>query len=602
MELNFSKIYRALLCDLGCGASTTQYILRRLDSEGPKFVTHILPKLSKSLLNSLELGYWSYEGTEFRMRKGLPRFLEGYLRDIFEYHVELRKWVVRPDPCPVAVMIIRQICDYTYKLSLPFNEEEIAEAIENFVRVDNEVPLEQYDRSFVDSLRKNFETFYAHARSLSLHDCARAARPGNGTYSGSRRDFFLENYMERTIPHHLRDLGFGLRLNKACPLPSLVDKDTSDYSEVLFVPKDSRGPRTIVREPYHALMFQLGFFDEFSKRLERDTCKRINFADQSINRQLAHYGSISGKVATLDLKEASDRVSYTIVRHILRYTPVRHVLQRLRTKCAKLPNGNIIPLRKLAGMGSGLTFPLMALVIHLAICTHVSKVRKIPFRHVMRQVYVYGDDIIVPVDWYDLSVAALSKVALSVNSQKSFRNGYFRESCGGDYFLGNDVTPVRLKLSSADIRLDGLNVTPSNSLWKNFSFIAVGIERHCRELVKSQLFNTAEYYYSLLEAFLGRLPAVSDRTNALGRMTPASYLTDPAGNYPNIKVWVPVPKKYESAFDEFCPYWHMRRTLSQVREGFLYTDRASPFGIASIPREIILRKKSVSAIDLTHIL
>ena len=31
-----------------------------------------------------------------------------------------------------------------------------------------------------------------------------------------------------------------------------------------------------------------------------------------------------------------------------------------------------------------------------------------------------------------------------VNDEKSFFSGYFRESCGGDYYRGHDVTPVKV--------------------------------------------------------------------------------------------------------------------------------------------------------------
>jgi hypothetical protein len=48
-------------------------------------------------------------------------------------------------------------------------------------------------------------------------------------------------------------------------------------SEVLFVPKDSRGPRTIVREPYFNLRLQMGLHDLIRDSFAHDTRGRIQF-------------------------------------------------------------------------------------------------------------------------------------------------------------------------------------------------------------------------------------------------------------------------------------------------------------------------------------
>jgi hypothetical protein len=60
-------------------------------------------------------------------------------------------------------------------------------------------------------------------------------------------------------------------------------------------------------------------------------------------------------------------------------------------------------------------------------------------------VYVYGDDIIVRSDFADTAIQVLESVGLRVNTNKSFVHSLFRESCGGEYYNGWDVTPVRLR-------------------------------------------------------------------------------------------------------------------------------------------------------------
>jgi hypothetical protein len=68
----------------------------------------------------------------------------------------------------------------------------------------------------------------------------------------------------------------------------------------------------------------------------------------------------------------------------------------------------------------------------------------------LRSVSLYGDDIIVPTATAVSVVGGLESFGLKVNIRKSFWTGEFRESCGGDYFRGLDVTPVYLRYSLLD--------------------------------------------------------------------------------------------------------------------------------------------------------
>jgi hypothetical protein len=55
---------------------------------------------------------------------------------------------------------------------------------------------------------------------------------------------------------------------------------------------------------------------------------------------------------------------------------------------------------------------------------------------------VYGDDIIVPTEMATSTMVTLETFGLRVNHSKSYCTGFFRESCGGDYYKGVDITPV----------------------------------------------------------------------------------------------------------------------------------------------------------------
>jgi hypothetical protein len=61
------------------------------------------------------------------------------------------------------------------------------------------------------------------------------------------------------------------------------------------------------------------------------------------------------------------------------------------------------------------------------------------------EVRVFGDDIILPNDAYQVCASLLETCKLKVNANKSFSRGYFRESCGMDAYAGEAITPVYIR-------------------------------------------------------------------------------------------------------------------------------------------------------------
>jgi hypothetical protein len=59
-----------------------------------------------------------------------------------------------------------------------------------------------------------------------------------------------------------------------------------------------------------------------------------------------------------------------------------------------------------------------------------------------REVRVFGDDMIVPLDAWPLVCDMLSALGLKVNTDKTFGTGKFRESCGVDAYDGHLVSKV----------------------------------------------------------------------------------------------------------------------------------------------------------------
>lgn len=200
-------------------------------------------------------------------------------------------------------------------------------------------------------------------------------------------------------------------------------------NEYFTVPKTARTLRSCAKEPSINGFFQLGL-----GRVMKDRLRRAGLdlqAGKPIHMRLAQQASLDGKRATIDLTSASDCVSTGLVSLCL---PPRwaEALNDLRSPMTKV-GGKWVRLEKFSSMGNGFTFELET-VIFAAIALSV-----IPGSRLGVDVHVYGDDIIVPTSSYDDVAWALKYCGFTLNPRKSFRDGCFRESCGGDYFLGRSA-------------------------------------------------------------------------------------------------------------------------------------------------------------------
>jgi len=206
------------------------------------------------------------------------------------------------------------------------------------------------------------------------------------------------------------------------------------------VPKDCTKNRGIAIEPSINVFYQLGIGRVIRARLKR---AGINLRDgQEIHRRLACEASIKGHLATLDLSNASDTISRNLVKLLL---PPRwfEALSDLRST-KTLFKGNWRLLEKFSSMGNGFTFELETLLFLGLILACDITGEKLQSGV---NVFVFGDDIIIPTDFSKAVISALKFSGLTVNSSKSFYTGPFRESCGGDFFEGVDVRPFFLKES-----------------------------------------------------------------------------------------------------------------------------------------------------------
>lgn len=217
-------------------------------------------------------------------------------------------------------------------------------------------------------------------------------------------------------------------------------------SKLCFVPKTSEISRTICTEPSLNMFVQKGL----GARLERVLARSIGFdleVQQFRNKRLARIGSQTGTLSTIDLSSASDTISRSIVEYLF----PGHILSWLdicRSPRTTLPDGSEVELHMISSMGNAFTFPLQTMIFS-AIAFGVYKVCGIdvlrPSSTYDGNLGIFGDDIIVRSECFELMCRSLNAAGFFVNEGKSFNVGLFRESCGGDYFDGHNVRGVYCK-------------------------------------------------------------------------------------------------------------------------------------------------------------
>lgn len=232
------------------------------------------------------------------------------------------------------------------------------------------------------------------------------------------------------------------------------DCDFVKQSKLLFVPKRNDISRTICVEPNLNMFYQLGMAQMLQARLRQVYNIRLD-VQPDYNRELAQLGSIDGNYSTIDLSSASDSLSLGVLQEILP-REMYSWLCLLRTPETKLPDGRVVPLRMISTMGNGFTFPLQT-IIFAAVVEAAYKVAGVPLIRNARNPNVpsvgngvgnfgvFGDDIIVRTECTNMTLRLLYLLGFQVNSDKTFTEGPFRESCGNDFYSGHFVRGVYIK-------------------------------------------------------------------------------------------------------------------------------------------------------------
>lgn len=205
-----------------------------------------------------------------------------------------------------------------------------------------------------------------------------------------------------------------------------------DYNLLSFVPKNAKTDRSIAIEPVLNTYVQKGVDELLRKHLQR---AGYDLTDQTRNQRYARIGSWDGKFSTFDLKSASDSISIALAKLMLPYGWYR-LLDDVRSPMYEY-EGVQKRYQKFTSMGNGFCFPLQTLLFAAATRAAIWGSRAEDKRNC-----VYGDDIIVTCGAGPLLHSLLSFLGLTVNVEKTYTTGPFRESCGADWYEGQDVRPV----------------------------------------------------------------------------------------------------------------------------------------------------------------
>lgn len=205
-----------------------------------------------------------------------------------------------------------------------------------------------------------------------------------------------------------------------------------DCLKAIPVPKSFKEARIIAPDTTLGGFISRGLGRLLRVKLEEGTHIDLS-TQQDRHKMLALRASIDGYLATLDMSNASNSFVWKHIEATL--PPSWHsVLRAARIATCEVA-GETIELQSFMLMGSGHTFPLQTLLFYAYAKATLELLGS------SAKVDVYGDDIIIPAAYAREVIHVYSLLGFSINTEKSFTEGPFRESCGGDYHSGIDVRP-----------------------------------------------------------------------------------------------------------------------------------------------------------------
>lgn len=465
------------------------------------FFTLELPSWSKHLLKCIESGRFTpMSGPQSRPLKGhvFPKLFSGLMKAIFD-----EDGLVLRHVDTTALRFLLTLLNAAKKIRMKCSDRATIKAVQSFVDVEEIVRDYSLNWGSLVLDRNRRLTIVGDERSacevevgdlyeqpvatraipLSDRECIQSVAdrifssfgspfytellPKHGPGAISDRSFNRSKYQFHNWPEKLEECFpssvFGVANAGLWSLPIRTDglrfNPEPVASRLIAVPKTQKGPRLIAAEPVANMWMQQAlrrFIEDGVDSTPLRNC--IDFKNQSHSGKAALQASLTRSHSTIDLSDASDRLSLWLVERLVRsnadlldaFNAVRtDVIDIVRSKDLAVPKGcpERIKLKKFSTQGSALTFPVQTVVYAIiSIGTLLSqrnmKVTAGTIEWASREVRVFGDDIIVPNDVADNVIQSLEALGFLVNVNKTFQESNFRESCGVEAYQGVDVTPT----------------------------------------------------------------------------------------------------------------------------------------------------------------
>jgi len=514
---------------------------------GDALFTVLLPDLGKAFLAMLDRGFLARTGLpltrSINTRTTIPRLFAGLWLKVFDINGCLRH-----DADPNFVLLLRQIFEAGKKYETSCSPKAVYQTVKGFYDVESGLvpPSPFWDLDWYTSTHSEHRTLsdvycdsgilerpnWVDQKRSMLDLCQRVAdRVVSDTFGGSWPERAIFNPSDWTFRHgpgatseskrggmykytfrawnpRLDSVWqydeFGVPNSSVLADPTAIESSVQLielHSRLIAVPKTMKGPRLIAAEPSSNQWCQQNVLDYICGHLRRPGTslgKSIDFRRQDLSGASALSASESRSHATIDLKDASDRLSCWHVEAMFRGNiSLLNAMAACRTRyiynALDRKHPKIHKLRKFATMGSALTFPIQSIVFCVIALTACCKARGLDERHwasFCSEVRVFGDDIIIPEWAYETMLELLEHLRFKVNESKSFANGYFRESCGVDGFRGYDVTPVKVKTFAESDRpgsvisaVDTANLLHKKGLWYTAEALRSSVDKLISRLV-----------------------------------------------------------------------------------------------------------------------
>lgn len=377
-------------------------------------------KSAQNLLrNSQDMGY--YDRFDFKGQIGHEEklILSPILAPLYAY---------ADSPNKIQFRKLNQAITFPLRITLQGTDEVAAK--EKFMATQEEIANFSIPMSLISDLRSITEGDWTSFRYgiPKLNSGATLLNQGKWSSPESK----LATLQHTAFTHHV----FG---DEWMPWEKPVRSRCDIVLEVITVPKDAVKKRLVCPDDTTHIFYQAGIADGMEECFNNNPSWGIHLRNQEISRHSCLVGTIRRDRATIDLSEASDRVSWRLVKSLTFGTPLYRYLAATRAEHYCFRGEDVIlPFSSFAPMGSRTCFPMESYIFSV-VCRYARMMC-----HSQKPFQVYGDDLIVSEEIFQCVIDVLEDLGMVVNEDKTFPPGsLFLESCGMEAYSGLNVTPVR---------------------------------------------------------------------------------------------------------------------------------------------------------------